>query len=453
MTPVEAIAKATLGTKWAGKLWLVGGAVRDALLHISGHPDIDIVLESSASELAQFLFQNGISKIAPVTYPRFGTALVHIAGQQVELVTARKESYDKESRKPEVEPATLYEDALRRDFTINALLKNVHSGEINDPLGQGISDLEKKILRTPIAPATTFHDDPLRILRAIRLKNRFDLTPAPGLYEAITQERERLRIISQERIRDELIKMLLHETAAQSLRELMQLGLLELFAPEFLEGLNVDQGSYHTKDVWNHTLDVVDAAAHKDEKNLLIMLGALFHDIGKPRTRTVDPEGRIRFFGHEKTGAEMTFDILLRLKFSRQTAADVACIVGNHMRLGSAIPFTLSAARRLIRDLGDLLEPLLVVCESDANALRAAPKGIDFKDVRRKIAKALEDSPKNELQSPLTGNEIMDALDLRPGPEVGRIKEWLTEAVLEGKLKAGDKDTAREMIRRPPGKT
>lgn len=449
MDSAQAIADATRGTQWQDKLWIVGGAVRDELFGLPPAPEIDIVLESDALALADFLHAKGISTIAPVTYPRFGTALVHVHGGQVELVTARSESYAEESRKPDVQPASLKEDALRRDFTINTLLKNIHTGEVRDPLGTGLADLQNKILRTPLKPEATFYDDSLRMLRAVRFRNRFNLKPAAGLFEAITNERERLRIISQERIRDELVKMLLAPSAAESLSDLMQLGLIEMFAPEFCEGIGVDQGSYHTKDVWNHTLDVVRVAASKElpaNEKLLVMLGALFHDIGKPRTRSVEPDGRIRFFGHEKLGAQMAFETLMRLKFSRKTSADVSLLVANHMRLGSAVPFTPAAARRLVRDMDELLEPLLIICESDAGALRAAPKGIDFQDVRQKIAQVFEQVPKTELISPLSGGEIMDALGIGPGPKVGELKERLTEAVLEGSLAPGDKEAALRML-------
>lgn len=434
--------------------------MRDELLKLPHQPDIDIVLESDVLELAAFLHGRKLSTIAPVVFPRFGTALLYIAGQQVELVTARKESYSSESRKPKVNAATLAEDALRRDFTFNTLMRNLHTGELLDPLGVGLADLNAKVLRTPLDPGETFRDDPLRMLRAVRFRNRFGFSPAQGVYEAIERESERLQIVSAERIRDEFVKMLLHQSAPQSLDDLMKLGLLQKFFPEFEEGLNVDQGSYHLKDVWNHTLDVVSQAwqraksLHTENDSsdaspaLVVMLGALFHDVGKPRTRSVDDDGRIRFFNHEKVGAQLAFTMLMRLKFNRRTSSAVSSIVANHMRLGSAVPFTASAARRLIRDMDDLLEPLLLVCEADAGSLRAAPKGVRFDQVRSRIKEISENVPRSELKSPLTGSEIMNALSLPPGAEIGKIKERLTEAVLEGTLAADDKETALEMIKK-----
>ncbi|MBA3725238.1 MAG: HDIG domain-containing protein [Armatimonadetes bacterium] len=445
MTPAERIAQATLETQWEGGLWLVGGAVRDPLLGLLPPSEIDIVLEGDSADLAMFLWEQGVSTIQPVTYPRFGTALVCVEGGQVEIVTARSESYHRESRKPAVEPATLKEDALRRDFTINTLLKNLHTDEMRDPLGVGLADLQQTVLRTPLEPDATFFDDPLRMLRAVRFKNRFGFHFAQGLGEAISEHAGRLKIISGERIRDELTKMLLASTTPQSLRDLMTLGLLDVFASEFSEGIGVDQGSYHTKNVWEHTLDVVGQVACK--ASLLVILGALFHDIGKPRTRSVDTDGRVRFFGHDKVGAEMTFEILMRLRFSRKTSADVAKIVFNHMRLGSAVPFTTAAARRLTRDMGPLLGDFLTVCEADAASLRAAPKGIDFDDVRAKLA-AVRCLTRNEpLESPLSGAEIMRALGLPEGPEVGMWKRKLTEAVLDGRLDPGDREGALTLLR------
>ena len=402
------------------------------------------MLESDAEVLARHLYDRKVSTIPPVVYPRFGTAMVRVAGSNVEFVTARRESYSEESRKPDVEPATLIEDARRRDFTINTLLKNVHSGEIADPLERGHADLEARILRTPLDANETFSDDPLRMIRAVRFRARFGLTPAPGLYEAIGNNLERLRIVSFERIRDEFEKMLTCPNSADALDDLMATGLLSMFAPEFAEGIGIDQGSYHSKDVWGHTLDVVRKAEGSD---LLVMLGTLFHDIGKPRTRSVEPSGRVRFFGHEDVGALMTTKILRRLKFSNDVIEDVSALVKNHMRLGSAVPFTKPAARRLRRDLGELVEPLLTLCEADAGALARIPKGIDFKAVRDRL-REVESSVENvTFDSPLSGEEIMSITGCEQGPSVGRYKKALSDAVVDGKVQPDDKEAAAALLR------
>jgi poly(A) polymerase len=246
--------------------------------------------------------------------------------------------------------------------------------------------------------------------------------------------------------------MLQSDKPAQCLADLMSLGLLGVFVPEFEEGVGVEQGSYHTKDVWGHTLDVVREAAER-EGSLIVRLGALFHDIGKPRSRSTEEGGRVRFFGHERAGAQMTLDILRRLRFGRRFSEEVAKIVANHMRLGSALPFTASAARRIVRDMGDLLEPLLQVCQADAVALGGKPNGVDFAAIRERIEEVNEKAQRSNLESPLSGSEIMAALGLAAGPEVGKLKDRLTEAVLSGSIAPGDKEAALALIQLSEGET
>lgn len=443
-TAVHRVAEATRGTEFENQLWLVGGVVRDELLGLPEPNDIDIVTTLSAPKLAEMLFDKGISKIAPVTYPRFGTALIQIDDTNVEFVTARKESYDPETRKPDVEPATLVEDARRRDFTVNALLKNVHDGSLLDPLERGLADMKECVLRTPLDPAATFHDDPLRMLRAVRFKWQLSFEPAPGLYEAIRAERGRLRIISFERIRDELFKMIARETAPDALQDLMDLGLIDIFAPELRAMVDVSQGSFHHLDVWSHSLLVLRNVGPGD---FGLSLAALLHDVGKPPTRFIDEEGQIRFFGHEARGAEMTREILRRLKLPERDIDRVASLVKNHMRLGSSPEFTPSAARRLIRDLDGEVEPLLRLVEADAASLRPGVKKLDLSPVRARLTEVRTATPAQVLVSPLSGEEIMAELGLEAGPEVGRLKHMLTEKVLEGDLAPGDKEAAQRFLR------
>lgn len=450
MDVVNRIAEATRGTPWQNRLFLVGGAVRDVLLGLPPPKDVDIVLEGDALKLARFLYEKGLSRIPPTLYPRFGTALLMMDDSKVELATTRKESYVSQSRKPQVQRASLYEDALRRDFTVNTLLKNIHTGELLDLLGTGLADLQARLLRTPMDPRQTFSDDPLRMLRAIRFKNRFGFQPVPELWEAIREEKDRLSIVSAERIRDELVLMLLHESAGQSLQDLMDRSLFSVFAPEFCEGVGVEQGSYHTRDVWEHTVDVVERAVNlkniEGEERLLVVLSALFHDVAKPRTKTVDAQGRVRFFGHDKQGAEIARTRLLQLRFSRAVADKVAKLVANHMRLGSAVPFTMTAARRLVRDMGDLTDLLITLVECDARAIGRREKELDFEDIRRKLQEVMEQAQKVPLSSPLSGEEIMELLEVPPGEKVGYWKKRLTEAVLEGEIPPGDKETARKWL-------
>lgn len=436
------VREATRNTSFEGDLFLVGGAVRDELLGLPVQADFDLVTRGSSAELAHLLFERGVSEIQPVTYERFGTAMVRVGGLDVELVTARKESYEAGSRKPTVQSATYEEDAARRDFTVNTLMRGLHGGELRDPLGQGVVDLDAKILRTPLDPAETFRDDPLRMLRAVRFRWKLDFQPAEGLYEAIRQERERLRIVSFERIRDELLKMLAAPTGPDALAELMNLGLIEIFAPELVPMDGCIQGSYHHLDVWHHSLLVMRKAGVGDE---VLTLAALLHDVGKPPTRGII-DGHIRFLGHEAVGAELTQTVLRRLKIPQREIDTVARLVRNHMRIGTAGDFTAAAARRLIRDLDGDVGRLLRLVEADASSLAAKVRALDLNPVRARIKEVTEDTPRDRLESPLTGQEIMAIRNLPAGPEVGRLKNALTEMVLEGTLRPDDVEGAKQAL-------
>lgn len=442
---LSAVRRATRGTQFEGDLFLVGGAVRDQLLGLPVQADFDLVTRGPSAELARLLHEKGVSQIAPVTYERFGTAMVRVEGLDVELVTARKESYEAGSRKPTVQAATYEEDAARRDFTVNTLMRGLHDDALRDPLGQGLVDLEAKILRTPLDPAETFRDDPLRMLRAVRFRWKLDFQPAPGLYEAIRQEKERLRIVSFERIRDELMKMLSKPTGPDALGELMDLGLIEIFAPELVPMVGCTQGSYHHLDVWEHSLLVMRNAGVGDEE---LTLAALLHDVGKPPTRMLDEEGHIRFFGHESVGSEMTHTILRRLKIPQKEIDTVARLVRHHMRLGSSPVFTAAAARRLIRDLDGDVDRLLNLVEADASSLAPGVRAMNLEPIRERIREVSEDTPRERLESPLTGQEIMILRGLDPGPEVGRLKNALTEMVLEGTLRPDDVEGAKRELER-----
>ena len=444
---LAAIRSATLGTLFEGDLWVVGGAVRDELLGLAHRNDFDLVTRGSSASLAKFLFERGISSIPPVTYERFGTAMVRVEGADVEIVTARRESYEESTRKPNVEPAGYEDDAARRDFTVNALMRNVHTGEFWDPLGIGLADLKKGVIRTPLDPEATFRDDPLRMLRAVRFVRRFGFEPATGLYESIRLTSHRLEIISSERIRDELVKILAHPSAPAAMQDLMDLGLLAQFAPEFFPLVGCEQGRYHHLDVWKHTLLVLDNCGPGDT---LLSLAALLHDIGKPSTRRVDESGNTRFFSHETVGADLARTMLRRLRFSQQDIERVAILVRNHMRLGSAPVFTSSAARRVIRDLGDQTDRLLKLVEADTRALKPGVRVMELDVIRMQLANVQRITPKSTLESPLTGSEIMALTGLEPGVEIGRLKTLLTEKVLDGELAPSDKDRAAEILSQLP---
>ena len=445
---LEQIRQATIGTPFEGQLWLVGGAVRDELLGIPHEADFDIVLVGSSEELAKFLYKKKISKIRPVTYERFGTAMIHVLDSQIELVTARRESYESGSRKPQVEPATLEEDALRRDFTVNTLLRNLHTGELKDPLGCGVDDLKKKLLKTPLDPVETFHDDPLRMLRAVRFRWKLGFEPAKGLYGAIKREAHRLKIISGERIRDELTKMLMHPTCADAMAELMDLGLLSQFAPEFEAMVGLEQGDYHHLDGWEHSLEVLRGVAKQPGATLELRLAALLHDIAKPETKSIDEKGRVHFFGHDQLGADMADRMLRRLKFSLDEIDRVKVLIRNHMRLTGMSKISMPAARRLVRDLGNDVPVLLDLVQADRAAHKDGIKHPGLDQIRETLEQVQLQTPQQVLESPLQGGEIMELLGLPPGPQVGKWKAFLTEQVLDGFIQPADKEAAKAALLR-----
>ena len=448
-TVLETLRAATRGTEYDGRLFLVGGFVRDKAMGLSlAKDDIDIVLEGDALALAHFLREKGAADYNPVVFPRFGTAMVVIKGRDVELVTARVESYVPDSRKPEtVEPGTLQDDARRRDFTINTLLQNLHTGQITDPLGRAFADIEAQIIRTPTDPLLTFQDDPLRMLRAVRFAARFGFAIEPFTWKAIRQSAERLAIISQERIRDEFCKTLLTICASLGLELLKDSGLLAQFAPELMEMVGVTQNEFHAYPVWDHTL--VALGNLSADASLTLRLATLFHDVGKPRTKGVGDDGRVHFYGHQEVGAEITRRWMTRLKFSNDEIAAVSLLVAQHMRIGEyKANWTDSAVRRLLRDLGPQLDDLFAIHRVDVSAL-----GPDYQDISRAEELQVRMKPIQEAQdisaltSPLDGQELMTLLSLPPGRRVGEVKEYLTNEVIDGRLAPDDKAGATRMAR------
>ena len=439
---LDSIRQAVRGTPYADDLYLVGGAVRDGLLGLPPQTDVDLVTTLPVEPLVDLL--RPVSSIAPVVYERFGTAMLRVEATSVELVRARRESYEGGSRKPQVEPATLRDDALRRDFTANAMLRRLLDGELLDPTGRGLDDLRAGILRTPLDPAETFRDDPLRMFRAVRFRWRLGFAPAPGLEDAIRAEAGRLSIVSEERVRDELRKVIAHPTAADAFADLMRLGLLDRIAPELRPMIGCAQGDWHHLDVWDHSLLVLRGVAPRGDETL--SLAALLHDVGKPGTRSVDGEGHIRFFGHEEVGARLAEGLLRRLRFSTKEIEPIIRLVRNHMRLGTFDEFSPAAARRLLRDLGDDVERLLRLVDADASALAPGVRKLDLNPIRARLAEVRAATPKETLVSPLTGEEIMALTGLPAGPEVGRLKARLVEAVLDGRLAPGDREGARRIL-------
>lgn len=435
---------ALAGTPFERKVFLVGGCVRDRLLGELDPDDLDLVVQGSALEAATLLHETGVADAPPAVYPRFGTAMVMIQGRRIELATARAESYQPGSRKPEVVPATLGEDMLRRDFTLNALIECLWTGEVIDLLGLGLSDLENRILRTPRDPHLTFTDDPLRMLRAVRFKHRFGLTYVEGLEDAIASKAPEARHLSGERIRDELVKMITAPTAAESMEDLRRFGLLDVFAPELSAMKGVHQGGAHHLDVWDHSLLTLKNAATSD---LTLALACLLHDVGKPSTKSIEADGRIRFLKHEDVGAAMALGLLSRLRISQKQAKEVGLLVKNHMRLGSLKSMTPTAARRLIRDMGEDTEKLLDLIQADILSLRPGQEVMNLAPFRQAIADVRKADSAPSWESPLNGGEIIELVGIPPGPQIGSLKESLREEVIEGRIAQGDKEAAKAWLR------
>lgn len=453
-TALDTIRSITEGSEYEGRLWLVGGWVRDKVLGAPSNQDVDIVLEGDAGILARFLYEAGIADHAPVTYPRFGTAMIGIAGQQIELVTARRESYHPGSRKPfAVEPATIKQDAQRRDFTINTLIENLHTGEIADPLGVGMADIESRVIRTPIDPCATFRDDPLRMLRAVRFAVRLGFEIDPNTWQAMVKSAPMLTppTVSAERIRDEFAKILATPSAVPGLQLLANSGLLATFAPELLEMRGCLQNEFHSLDVWEHVLLAFGNLIGSDtDAPLTLRLALLLHDVGKPRTRSVGADGRIHFYGHEDIGAQMTRQLLGRLKFPGAEIDAVSSLVAQHMRIGEykSDKWTDAAVRRFVRGAREHLDELFVIHKADVNALAPDHRDLGRAYALRERIESLETAqPSRQIESPLTGLEIMETLGEPPGPNIGRVKEWLTNAVIEGRLAPGDKAEAAKLVK------
>jgi len=444
---IQKLQRATEGGEYEGRLYLVGGIVRDKHLAAAPDEDIDIVLEGDAAELAAFLFERGVAEYPPVTYPRFGTAMVTVGGKQVELVGARRESYDPTSRKPSTERGSLMDDVMRRDFTINTLLENLHTGEVLDLTGKAFADIHDHIIRTPKDPLVTFDDDPLRMLRAVRFSSRLGFTIDPNTLAAIHNRASRLGIISAERIRAEFVKIVMSPNSVQGLEMLRETKLLHEFAPELAATHGVSQNIYHIHDVWTHSLKTLELIPA--ESGIILRLVALLHDLGKVETRSTDEQGAVHFYRHEAVGAEIARRLMQRLKFSNANASAVAFLISMHLRVGEYDSrWTDSAVRRLIRDAGDHLEDLVELTAADKGAANPAMDHVDLAAFADHVGRVRDGLSGQRIRSPLDGREIIEILGLPPGPEVGVIKEYLEGQIVEGSLLPGDKAGAAELLLR-----
>ncbi len=458
---IETIRATTAGSPYEGRLFLVGGLLRDRALGLPPEEDVDIVCLDSALSVAELVYARGAADHQPVVYPRFGTAMVGVRGVNVEFATARRESYSPDSRKPSVQPATLQEDVIRRDFTVNTLLENLHTGEALDLTGKAMADLKARTIRTPADPVATFQDDPLRMLRAVRFAAKLNFRIAPAVWKAILRCGDRLEIISRERIRDELSKTLLISRvcggpeqdsatgATCGLEMLRESGLLVRFAPELTVMYGVTQNIYHIYDVWTHTMKALDHLP--EDADLILRLAVLFHDTGKPATRTVDEEGCVHFYGHQRVSSDIAWRVMRRLKYPNGMIEKVVRLVGLHMRIGEYKPqWSDSAVRRMVRETGGDLERLFIISDADKAACNPEYHYLDSRDVRQRVEAVQQDVDYTRVESPLDGLEIMETAGIGPGRRVGELKALLVNEILEGRLAPGDKETARRVVREAP---
>ncbi len=439
---------------YQGNVYLVGGYLRDKQLGFPPGDDLDLVLEQDAVAFAYMLHDTGVSTHFPVTYPRFGTAMVHIADSlgtlhQVELVTARNESYLESSRKPDVRAGTLRDDVFRRDFTVNTLLENIHTGEVLDITGCAFSDLTARILRTPLDPQVTFFDDPLRMLRAVRFAAKLDFAVEAQTFYGMQRWAERLQsaAIADERIRDEFVKivMLPGTRFAKGMRLLLQTGLLHQFMWDMEPMVGCAQGGWHVHDVWDHSLAAVEILPNNAP--LAVRLATLWHDIGKPEVRTEDGNG-IHFYGHAELGAEKVRTMMRRLHFSNDEIRDTVLLVALHMKPGQYTDeWSDAAIRRFMREQAGLRDQLLTVVQCDQGSMRLPQANRDrLKSLLRRVAEQQAAMDVEALNSPLDGREIMEILQITGGPLVAKAKNFLTDKVVDGVLNQQDKVGARRLL-------
>ncbi|MFD7065606.1 CCA tRNA nucleotidyltransferase [Streptomyces sp. NPDC059913] len=430
-------------------LALVGGSVRDALLGRLGN-DLDFTTDARPEDVltivrpwADAVWEVGIA---------FGTVGAQKDGYQIEVTTYRSEAYDRTSRKPEVSYGdSIEEDLARRDFTVNAMAVALPQKEFVDPHG-GLDDLAARVLRTPGTPEESFSDDPLRMLRAARFAAQLDFDVAPDVVAAMTEMAGRIEIVSAERVRDELNKLLLSSQPRKGLALLVDTGLAQQVLPE-LPALRLESDEHHRhKDVYEHSLTVLEQAIdlEQDGPDLTLRLAALLHDIGKPRTRRFEKDGRVSFHHHEVVGAKMVKKRMTALKYSNDMVKDVSKLVELHLRFhgyGDG-EWTDSAVRRYVRDAGPLLDRLHKLTRSDCttrNKRKAAALSRTYDGLEERIAQLQEQEELDAIRPDLNGNEIMKVLDVGPGPVIGKAYAFLLELRLEhGPL---ERDAAVEKLK------
>lgn len=442
----------TMADRQGVEAYVVGGYVRDYYLRRPS-TDIDVVVVGSGIDLARALGEELHTRVS--IFKTFGTAMLRADGVEVEFVGARRESYTRDSRKPTVEAGTLRDDQLRRDFTINALawcLNADRFGELVDPF-EGMYDLEDCIIRTPCDPDVTFSDDPLRMMRAVRFATQLGFDIEEETFEAITRNRERIRIVSKERIVTELNKIVLSPRPSIGFELLELTGLLELIFPELHRLKGVERRGPHAhKDNFQHTLKVLDNVAAKSS-DLWLRWAALFHDIAKPQCKAYDPKSGFSFHGHEVAGSKMVPALFRQLKLPlNEHMKFVQKMVFLHLRpiILSEEMVTDSAVRRLLFEAGDDIEALMTLCEADiTSGIDAKVKRYlkNFELVRAKLKDLEERDRIRNFQPPITGEIIMQTYGIPPCSLIGEIKEVIKNAILDGEIH-NDFDEAYALMER-----